>query len=408
MRRVWPSGSCSRALCSPALCLAALLAGCADPLAGLTVVGDDPSDAPLAGLDEATLRRFEAGDALFEQPFRASQGLGPVYIRHACVSCHEDDARGPGAVRKMVLLDPDGVVSEDQSALVHGHTVRPQRAAGATRGVEPPADREVWITRRFGPPVFARGYLEAIDDAEIERVEAEQAREGVVSGRVHRVAWQSEANPLATHGLGPGATNLIGRFGLKARLATLDEFVADAFQGDMGLTSPLRPRELSNPDGLLDDAREGVDLDAESIELVTDYVRLLAIPARAAPPEGAAALFAEVGCARCHVPTLRTRADYPIAALADVDAPVFSDLLLHDMGEGLADGLRDGDALGSEWRTAPLIGLRHQRALLHDGRASTALEAIEAHDGEARGAAEAFAALPEAARYTLLRYVEGL
>ena len=78
------------------------------------------------------------------------------------------------------------------------------------------------------------------------------------------------------------------------------------------------------------------------------------------------------------------------------------------MGEGLADGLRDGDALGSEWRTAPLIGLRHQRALLHDGRASTALEAIEAHDGEARGAAEAFAALPEAARDTLLRYVEGL
>ena len=94
-------------------------------------MGEDPSDAPLAGLDEATLRRFEAGDALFEQPFRASQGLGPVYIRHACVSCHEDDARGPGAVRKMVLLDPDGVVSEDQSALVHGHTVRPQQIGRA-------------------------------------------------------------------------------------------------------------------------------------------------------------------------------------------------------------------------------------------------------------------------------------
>ncbi len=393
--------------------LAVALAAC-DPLDGITVVGEDPSDAPLAGLDEAWLLRFDAGDAVFEAPFRDSQGLGPLYIRHACVSCHEDDARGPGVVRRMVLVDAAGAPLPDQSALAHGHVVRPLLAAGATVPIVPPSDVPTWVASRLPPAVFGRGYLEAIADAEIERVEAEQARvEDGVAGRIHRVPWQSEANaePGGFHAFGPGRDGLIGRFGLKARIATVDEFAADAYQGDMGITSPLRPVELANPEGVLDDARPGVDVALETVNLAADYVRLLAIPPRAAPPEGAEALFDALGCAICHVPSLRTRADYPIPELADVDAPVYTDLLLHDMGPALADATGDLDASPREWRTAPLIGLRHQRAFLHDGRALGVEDAIVMHGGEgseARASVEAFEALPTHERQLILQFINGL
>jgi CxxC motif-containing protein (DUF1111 family) len=108
------------------------------------------------------------------------------------------------------------------------------------------------------------------------------------------------------------------------------------------------------------------------------------------------------------VPSLRTRADYPIAALAGIDAPLYTDVLLHDMGAALADGMTDESADSQGWRTAPLIGLRFSREFLHDGRASSVEDAILAHDGEAKGASDAFRALSTADRATLLRYVQAL
>jgi len=392
-----------------------LLACAEDPLAGLTVVGEDPSDGPLSGLDEAQLTRFDEGDARFEEVFREPTGLGPLYIRHSCASCHEDDGRGPGAVTKMIVVEADGVTpAADQSALPHGHTERTQLAAGATEPVAPPTSTaELLVTRRFGPPVFGRGYLEAIADDEIERVAAEQAlRADVIHGRINRVPWQSEANPAQLyHAYGPGSAALIGRFGLKARIATIDEFTADAYQGDMGITSPLRPAEVDNPDGLTDDRLPGVDIDAGTINATADYVRLLRIPLRGAPDARGAALFEEALCAVCHVPSLRTRGDYPIAQLSDVDAPIYSDLLLHDMGDALADGITEGEAGPRDWKTAPLIGLRHMSRYLHDGRASTVAEAITGHQGagsEANESVDRFDALAEDGRSALVAFVEGL
>ena len=96
---------------------------------------------------------------------------------------------------------------------------------------------------------------------------------------------------------------------------------------------------------------------------------------------------AHIDRAVCHVPAMRTRADYPIAQIAGIDAPIYSDLLLHDMGAALADGMTDGGAGPRAWRTAPLIGMRFQAGYLHDGRAPSVAEAVVAHDGEARGAA---------------------
>jgi CxxC motif-containing protein (DUF1111 family) len=204
---------------------------------------------------------------------------------------------------------------------------------------------------------------------------------------------------------------LIGRFGVKARLATLDDVVADALQGDLGLTTSLRPSELRNPDGLADDLLPGVDVpDAQLAELV-EYTRLLDVPPRSAPDSRGAALFDSVGCAVCHVPSLRTRADWPTPQLAGIDAPVFTDLLLHDMGADLADGQEEEGAGPREFRTAPLIGLGYLRAFLHDGRATTLREALLAHGGpgsEAAGTVQRFQALAPADQEALLTFLAGL
>ncbi len=379
-----------------------------DPDAPSTLV--NAVDVPLDGLSAADVARFDEGDALFGLPFRAPDGLGPLYIRSACAACHEEGGRGPGLVQKMVIVDGDGVAIADQSPLAYGHTIRQGLAAGATQPIVPPPGVPVRVSIRIGPPVIGRGYLEAIADTEIERIAAKQATRGDdIHGRIHRVAFTSVPNPDTTFShYTQGQGGIIGRFGMKARIATLDDFTADAFQGDMGMTTPMRPTELPNPDALVDDDRSGVDLPIGHVDSIAFYLRRIAIPKRVGLTDEGRALFEQAQCIACHVPSLHTRADYPIEQLADIDAPVFTDLLLHDMGAALADGVTDGEATGRLWKTAPLIGLRFFRSYLHDGRAASVEEAILAHDGEARVSADAFHALDAAARQLLLAYVEAL
>jgi CxxC motif-containing protein (DUF1111 family) len=178
----------------------------------------------------------------------------------------------------------------------------------------------------------------------------------------------------------------------------------------MSLTSPFRPDELPNPDGLVDDDHTGLDLDLETVTRTADYIRLLEIPARTAHPAGAQA-FEDVGCAVCHAPSLRTRADYPVPELADVDAPIYSDLLLHDMGASLGDGIAEGEAGPRDWKTSPLIGLRFQIYFLHDGSATSVEDAILRHGEEGSEAAPvvaAFESLDPDERRALVEFVESL
>ena len=397
----------------------------ADPLADLQLVTEDPSDSPIAGLDARWSERFAAGDAVFEHSYRPAEGLGPLYIRASCAGCHAADSKGPGGVQKFVVLDEEGLPVDDPSALPYGDTERPYTTAGATTPVLAPEHPEavggaaVQTSLRLGPAVFGRGYLEAIDEDAILALERAQiSGEGGVRGRAAWVCRGSAANPdQPFHDERGGACGLLGRFGLKATLASLDDFTAKAFLGDMGLSSPLRPHELPNPDGLLDDERLGVDLDADELNLAADYVRLLALPERSparfdgAPLPDGPARFAALGCDRCHRPSLPTRADYPVPELAGIDAPVFTDLLLHDMGEGLADGLAEGAAGGRDWRTAPLIGLRFFGRYLHDGRAEDLAEAIALHaspGSEANRSVAAFQALSAADQARLIAYLETL
>src|SRR5262249_5818259 len=130
--------------------------------------GDDPTDAPLRAATSAELEQFQKGDARFDAVFREPDGLGPLYIRTACASCHHDDARGPGAVEKIALVERDGVTPRpDQSELMYGHTIRPFTAAGASMPIlAPVGEASLKRSKRLGPAVFGRGYLEAVDDAE--------------------------------------------------------------------------------------------------------------------------------------------------------------------------------------------------------------------------------------------------
>jgi CxxC motif-containing protein (DUF1111 family) len=390
----------------------------ATPEPASTATKVDPFDVPIKGIDRAWAADFNDGDLLFSTPLREADGLGPLYTRQACSSCHQEGIRGPGLVQKMSVVEADGVTpAEDQSELGYGHTLHPLTAGGGKTPILPPDDASnIKVTTRLGPPVLGRGYMEAVLDAEIERVQAEQAaRDDGIHGRINHVTYASlENEDQRFHAHAPGDV-LIGRFGLKARVPTLDDFTADAFQGDMGITSPLRPNEFPNPDGLTDDAKPGIDVGFDSVNLRAIYIRLLEIPTRQ-PDELGAALFDAALCSVCHVPSLHTRADYPVAALADVDAPVYTDFLLHRMGKDLADGMPaspdlDGEADSFDWRTAPLLGLRFNRNYLHDGRAKTIAEAIQQHRGEgseANGAVDAYEALDAADQATLETFVHGL
>jgi len=385
-------------------------------LDGLVIVSDDPSDNPLPQLDDDWQSRFDRGDVAFEAVFRPGQGLGPVYIRHSCGSCHADDARGPGAARKMVHIEDDGMTpASDQSMFPFGHTVRPQSIdPEQIAGIDVPEPFDgLLVTSRLGPPVFGRGAMEAILDSEIERLEREQAdRDDGISGRINRVSFASEANTETEfHSHQPGDEGLIGRFGLKARIATVDEFAADAYQGDMGITSPMRPDELPNPGGLEDDELPGLDIDLETVNLAADYVRLLRIPTRGEVDEAGEALFESVQCGVCHASQLKTDPDYPIDAWAGKRVDVYTDMLLHSMGRDLADAMVDGDAHGDEWRTAPLMGMRHLRSYMHDGRAATVREAILAHaseGSEANASVDAFLDLDDDEQEQLVGFVESL
>ncbi len=379
--------------------------------------GLDAFDVPIQGIDGDLLSAFNDGDLAFGTPVREADGLGPLYTRAACSACHEAALRGPGLVQKMAVVEADGVTpAADQSQLPFGHTVHPLTAGGGVTPITAPDDPGIKVSERIGPPLLGRGYVEAVTDAEILRVEGEQAlRSDAIHGRANHVLYASEPSTEPELDSFQKGDSVIGRFGLKARIATLGDFTADALQGDMGITSPMRPSEIPNPDSIIDDLKTGIDVTDLSVNRRAMYVRLLAIPKRKLEPAGRA-LFDSALCSVCHAPSLKTRDDHPIALLSGIEAEIYSDLLLHRMGENLADGLPvdpdlDGEAGSFDWRTAPLIGLRFDKSFLHDGRAKSVEEAIEMHGGsgsEANESIERFSALAADERADLVKFVEAL
>jgi CxxC motif-containing protein (DUF1111 family) len=386
-----------------ALSLSVVLAGVAacgsssTSSATSAAIVDPRLDEIFADATASQFAAFNSGDAIFDTPFYPADGL-------------DNGLRGPGFDQRMVMVEADGITTAaDQSPIAYGNEIRARLTAGATTPVNAPDIPNVKVTIRSPPPIVGRGYMEAVLDSEIERMADEQAtRTDGIHGRVSYVAYQSATtadpafNPFVT------GQRVIGRFGLKARIATLDDFCADALQNDMGITSPLRPVEDPNPDGLTDDEKPGVDATLDVVQSIAIYMRENAIPTRGALTSEGAALFDELTCNVCHAPSLATRPDYPIPQIAGTQVAVYTDFLLHDMGPALADGMADGSATSTEFRTSPLIGLHYMKAYLNDGRAHTITDAIEGHGGEATGAVQAFEALSASDQTALIDFVNAL
>ena len=188
----------------------------------------------------------------------------------------------------------------------------------------------------------------------------------------------------------------MGKFGWKADVPTLVEFMGDAFRNEMGLTNPLQPRDETRA---CHADQQHPDVDALVMQGAAKFLSTLDPPAPTAACLAlpGAAVFQSIGCASCHTPTLPGP-----GARAPVN--LYSDLLLHHMGPGLADSLPQGSAEGDEWRTMPLWRLSERTKFLHDGRAATPSAAILAHDGQARTASQAFAQLDAATQQALTTF----
>jgi CxxC motif-containing protein (DUF1111 family) len=367
----------------------------------------DILDAPFAELSDGELRVFLTGDAEFSRRFSPATGLGPVFNNASCFSCHSADGRGRVENSLIRLGTPDN------EFLVHlgGPQIQDKAIAGALAEVVPTG---VPLSRRLPPPVFGMGLIEAIPEASIlANADPDDADGDGISGRAN---WVRLHDYVPASAPGAVARTALGRFGRKAQTATLLEQVVEAYHQDMGITSDFRPTENVNLKApLAEDVAVDPEVSVATVDAVVHYVRSLSPPAPGADTptrRTGAALFASVGCALCHTPTFTTGPS-AITALANRRIEAYSDFLLHDMGDDLADQRPDGQANGREWRTTPLWGLRLMRRfldgdafLMHDGRARTVEAAILMHGGEAARARAAFTALTPASRRALLDFVE--
>ena len=252
---------------------------------------------------------------------------------------------------------------------------------------------------RIAPGLVGRAAIEMVDaDAVMGHADPDDIDGDGVSGRPRMVEI--------------GGRRVLGRYGWKVSAAGLEEQIADAFATDLGMSSALRPFPhgdctaletecMAAPTGE-SDRYGGHEVPDEVINLIAVYLRSLPSPQPDALMLGGNHLFAATGCATCHVPSLPT--------INGGTVSVFTDLLLHDMGGGLDDGVGDRGVASAEWRTAPLIGMApgDGRRYLHDGRVATIDAAIRAHGGEASGAVSRYLALSESERQALVAYVESL
>lgn len=380
---------------------------------GLLTESPDPGevfDGPIDGLPDELNRMFVRGDENFDAVFTAANGLGPIFNQPSCASCHPGDGRGTPAQALLRFS-----VGSDLVRRLGGPQLQDKAIAGSQPETLPGG---VDTSLRLPPPVFGMGFIEAIPASTILALaDSVDANADGISGRINWVL-SSDFVPETEVGGGPGWQ--VGRFGRKASVSALIEQVTSAYHQDIGITSDLLPIENLNVQAGgagVGDAVADPEIASNIVNETTMYVRLLAPPAPGTSnqrTQDGAGIFNQVGCASCHVPLLKT-GPHPIRALANVEVALYSDLLLHDMGPGLADNRPDGSATGTEWRTAPLWGTRlvakflnGEVFYLHDGRARSIDQAIRYHGGEASLARTGYENLTDDERAALIAFVESL
>lgn len=413
---------------------------------------------PIPGLERPEELLFFVGNSFFNQNWvtapastTARDGLGPLFNAHSCASCHFKDGRGrppafDGELSTGFLIrlsrpgsdshygpvpDPNyGDQLQDQAIMgVAGEaTIQITYAEnpftfpdGQTVSLRQPTytlrqlgygelTPELMLSPRVANQMIGMGLLEAVPEATILALADPTDRNGDgVSGRPNFV-WDAFNNQMA-----------LGRFGWKANQSSVLQQTAGAFLGDIGITTPLFPTQncSQNQTACVAAPAGGTpEIAADDFLKVVLYASMLAVPGRRdwADPQvlqGKEA-FNEIGCSACHTPLLETGIHPTIPALSHQTIRPYTDLLLHDMGPGLADGRPDFQATGNEWRTPPLWGIglietvNDHTNFLHDGRARNLLEAILWHGGEAQTAHDRFINLPADLREALLRFLSSL
>jgi CxxC motif-containing protein (DUF1111 family) len=401
---------------------------------------------------------FFDGNALFNRNWTTApsstsgaDGLGPTFNARSCSSCHFKDGRGrppfdaDEPMSSMLIrlsvpgtdehggpkpeptyggqLNPLGILGVPGegdprvvTSLQHG-----KYADGTQYELSVPSYElrdlafgemaaDVMLSPRTAPQMIGLGLLQAIDEADLlAHADPDDADGDGISGRANQV-WDVAAEDV-----------VMGRFGWKANQPRLEQQNSGAFNGDIGITSPLFPAEnCTDSQTACSQAVTGgsPEIDGAHVAVVDYYSKYLAVPARRnvgdAQVQQGEQLFAQLGCASCHVTTFKTGSveDFPELSLQTIHP--YTDLLLHDMGDALADGRPDFEADGNEWRTPPLWGVGlfkdvndHTR-YLHDGRARNLEEAVLWHGGEGRDSADAFKSLSASEREALLEFLGSL
>jgi len=361
---------------------------------------------PLAGLSPFERQLFEEGRVEFEQVEDVASGLGPVFNDRSCVGCHFAGGIGGGSNRTVTRFARRAGGTFDPLSQLGGSLIQ-ERGIGFVQtprgphrfdGERVPAEANV-VTERRTPPLFGLGLVDAVPADTFIGLAAAQAGTAT-AGRVNVVVDRTTGSQA------------VGRFGWKSHVATLLEFSADAYLNELGITNPMFPDE-SCPQGdcaaLAFNPAPALNDDGTAVQALANFMLALAPPSRGAVGQDqrdGELIFAQIGCANCHVPSLRTGPN-AIAALDQVAFQPYSDFLLHDMGS-LGDGMQQGQAGGREFRTAPLWGLRVARRLLHDGRADSIANAVLMHDGQARDSRDRAVALGPDLQARLLAFLQSL
>jgi CxxC motif-containing protein (DUF1111 family) len=413
---------------------------------------------PAANIRAEHQRDFFFGNRLFNTNWviapssvKSFDGVGPYFNRISCSGCHTQDGRGRPPLTSDEPLNSMLIrISIPDAASPNGASPHPiygdQLSEDAIPGVAPEGKTKisyetvpgkygdgqafelqipsysitglasgvmgagVMLSPRVAPQVIGLGLLEAVPEETLAALsDPDDADADGISGRMNRVP-----DPLT-------GKSVAGRFGWKANQPTLLAQNAGAAIGDIGLTNPLHEIESCAPaqtDCLAAKKAPEIDLSKKFLDKMTLYTRLLAVPSQRNPADPQVVkggqVFATLGCALCHAPTLKTSQNAALPELENQTFHPFTDLLLHDMGEALSDGRPDLEADGKEWRTPPLWGLGlvetvngHDR-LLHDGRARGYAEAVLWHGGEAWKAKEAFRNAGKTERDALVAFLNSL
>jgi CxxC motif-containing protein (DUF1111 family) len=402
-------------------------------------------------------------------------GLGPLFNTRSCISCHLSGGKGPvpqeGNSKPTALVvrfgsGEDGLFSDP----IYGDQLQPRAIAITHSSIEPDllgeaklqlgyqevygeyADGSTYILRqptyqltdlayggldkrtvlspRFSPVIYGVGLLDAISEQDLlAQEDIYDANQDGISAKYNRVPiapsshntadfHNSVENIKGTHRAG------IGRFGHKAKHPSLHQQVAAAFRDDIGITNTSFGTEscsAGQPNcqaASVIGGHQSVEIPDKLLDLVTQFNQLIAVPpARnldSATAQQGRELFYKIGCESCHTASYTTDAEYPHKSLANQTIWPYTDLALHDMGAGLADGVNEYAANGTEWRTPPLWGIgarkniRSENLYLHDGRAKTVAAAILWHGGEARISQQNFIQLNKQQRNALLAFLDAI